>query len=184
MDCPKCKDRSLAALRDVPIDGASCSRCGGIWVADEAAIGAVPPVEVPAPRAASDRADDRGGLCPNGHGLLTRARTHVEDGFFLERCATCHGIWFDHGEWQRIAAAGLASGLASGLLTIWSEDWQRQQRREAARSAHRAELEAKLGRERVARIEALARDLDGHPARSLALGFLLSRLRGDADASL
>ena len=174
MRCVKCRDARLERIRSaVPSRGWTCPACGGLWIPDGKALGATPPAELAEAAASNADADGRTGLCPNGHGILARAQTHLDSGFYLERCSQCLGVWFDRGEWQKIAAAG----LSSGLFEIWSESWQRQQRQEAAEQAHRERLEAELGRELVEGIERVARELREHPSRSLGVGHLLACLR-------
>jgi Zn-finger nucleic acid-binding protein len=176
MNCPKCPQTALAKLRETsPLPAWSCPRCGGTWIADGKALGAVPPVGLPVGEAQNNELDRKAGVCPQGHGLLTRAQTHLDGGFFLERCTTCWGVWFDQGEWHRIAAAG----LASGLFEIWSTFWQKERRREQARDHLRVHLIDELGEDFVSRIESIAADLKEHPSRSLGVAYLLACLRGD-----
>ncbi len=177
MRCVKCRDTRLDRFRSTsPLPGWTCPKCGGLWIPDGQAVGAVPPrglAEIPGP--VTDE-DNRTGLCPSGHGILIRAQTHVDSGFYLERCSQCLGVWFDRGEWQKIAAAG----LTSGLFEIWSESWQRRQRQQHAEEAHHSRLEAELGGDLIDRIESVAHELKDHPSRGLGVGHLLARLRGEA----
>ncbi|MEM7353322.1 MAG: zf-TFIIB domain-containing protein [Acidobacteriota bacterium] len=176
MNCAKCSKTRLQKVRGATqAPASSCPRCGGLWIADGKALGWQPPAELALPRAPADDADRRAGQCPNGHGILRRAQTHLGSGFYLDRCSACLGVWFDHGEWQQIAAAG----LTSGLFEIWSESWQRDQRRRQADGKHRRRLREELGSEVVESIEALAATLRGHPSRSLGVGHLLACLRGE-----
>src|SRR5215472_17369626 len=92
--CPKCRTTNLDEH-----DGgatASCPTCGGMWVRMQdvprvlaEAAGEEPVVE------ADPKLDAQAGMCPAGHGILTRARIEGEKAFTLERCPTCFGIWFD-----------------------------------------------------------------------------------------
>lgn len=59
--------------------------------------------------------DARSGLCPEGHAILTRARVDTEEPFHIERCASCHGLWLDKGEWNRLSDMGLV-GEVDGLF--------------------------------------------------------------------
>lgn len=176
MRCAKCPKARLRKIRIATRSPAStCPRCGGIWIPEGKALASTPPAELAAPARLSVANDHRAGLCPNGHGILTRAQTHLGSGFYLDRCAECLGVWFDRGEWQQIAAAG----LTSGLFEIWSESWQRMQRRRQAEEAHHDRLVAELGSDLVARIERLAADLRDHSSRSLGVAHLLACLRGE-----
>jgi len=117
-------------------------------------------------------ADKQAGSCPMGHGLMVRAKTFVDGGFYLERCPTCFGIWFDRGEWQRV----LQHGLADGLHEIWSSSWQTEQIRLQQERNYSQQLTMKLG-DLVSEIDQLTQKLEQHPQRSLAIGYLMQRLR-------
>ena len=150
-----------------------CDRCGGVWIPDGKASGAEPPEELETALSPVGGVDAKAGLCPAGHGILSRARTPFEDGFYLDRCSVCSGVWFDQGEWQKVAA----EGLVVGLFEMWTEPWQRKERAAAAAEAYRRQLEAALGPELSATLMHVAESLRAHPARSLALGFIHSRSR-------
>jgi len=55
-----------------------------------------------------DDTDNRTGPCPSGHGIMIRAKVDIDEPFYLEKCTTCGGIWFDHGEWLRIVENNFA----------------------------------------------------------------------------
>ena len=105
MVCPKCRTATLASLVPYAAEPPHrCSGCGGYWVplAVAARLAEFMPEDAagttdgPAPAAA----DARAGLCPNGHGLLVFARIELDGHFYLDRCPTCSGVWFDRGEWE------------------------------------------------------------------------------------
>ncbi len=77
-----------------------------------------------APPKADAEVDAVTGLCPEGHGLMTRARVVTDDTFFLDRCIGCGGIWFDRGEWEKVASAHLVEEIAA----FWTKAWQSRQR--------------------------------------------------------
>lgn len=151
----------------------SCPSCQGIWVAEGRVLRLAPPEVQEGDAEKGKENDRRAGKCPEGHGILNRAQTFLDGGFYLERCPTCFGVFFDAGEWQKVAAAG----LSSGLFEIWTETWQHEQRLRQSREAYEKQLEKELGPELMAKIRELARALENHPSRSLALGLLYSLLR-------
>ena len=120
------------------------------------------------PAGADPRVDAQAGMCPAGHGIMSRARIEGEKAFSLERCPTCFGVWFDRGEWQRVAHEHLANDLPH----FWSREWQEQQRRTRGRAAQIASARADLGDEVFAKVTELAAMLRSHPRRSEALAFL------------
>jgi Zn-finger nucleic acid-binding protein len=90
-----------------------------------------PTLDEPPPRVLNDK---KGGVCPFGHGLLAWARVELDDGvevFYLERCSTCSGVFFDDGEWDRLAH----SRMLAHLDDLW--DPMFQQRLAEARSRER-----------------------------------------------
>ena len=48
--------------------------------------------------------------CPKCPGHL---ETHTFDGFFLDRCDQCGGIWMDNGELERVIKKATSSGLVT-----------------------------------------------------------------------
>jgi len=173
MNCPKCNDQQLRLTTTAKTW--ICPNCHGIWVAEGRALRATPPTLESGTQEVAKELDLRAGRCPEGHGILTRAQTFLDQGFYLERCSTCSGVFFDAGEWQKVAAAG----LSAGLFEIWTETWQHEQRLRQSRAAYEDQLNAQLGPELTAQIRGLAKALDEHPSRSLALGLLYSALRSE-----
>jgi len=49
--------------------------------------------------------------CPKGHGLL---ETYTFQGFVLDRCQTCGGVWMDNGELE-----GIIRKVARSPLSHW-----------------------------------------------------------------
>ncbi|MCC6876025.1 MAG: zf-TFIIB domain-containing protein, partial [Sandaracinaceae bacterium] len=149
-----------------------CARCGGLWARD-GAIDKLAPAE-PAATAARAPNDERTGLCPDGHGILLRARVEQQDEppFYLERCAHCHGVWFDAGEWARVAS--------SELRTHLDDLWDPVARLEALRAKREArltgDLRARLGDALHDQLVAVVEALASHPDRAMALAFVEQRL--------
>lgn len=172
-------------MRAVELPGAGgyaqgCSACHGIWVLgledgiDEITIRpdafrTVPPH--------NRETDSRAGLCPYGHGILRRAQTHLEPPFYLERCSFCSGIWFDEGEWERVAT----QGLLESLFEIWIPAWQLRKQEVERQRRLIEEAREKLGPEIVSSISALGRTLHGHPWSSQAVALLIEVVRGGLD---
>jgi Zn-finger nucleic acid-binding protein len=117
--------------------------------------------------------DHRTGPCPEGHGLLRRARASNEDPYFLERCARCGGVWLDPGEWSRLADAG----LLADVTTLWSPAWREHLSDEQNRASLEADLRQKLGNETFELLESLADSLSEQRLGALALAYLRERLR-------
>ncbi len=178
MRCPKCQTESLTWAPALPDVGSPrvCTECRGLWVEQslyrhpEAREFSEQKVEG-RPRS---RRDLRAGLCPHGHGLLGRTRVGLEPRFYLDRCGRCGGIWFDCGEWDRVARARLLDSLPR----LWTTSWQRRQRAAEARADHLAWARRRFGTELLAELEGLARRLEKSPVRSEALAFLREASQG------
>jgi Zn-finger nucleic acid-binding protein len=169
MKCPKCENESLDERRN---GAAACAACGGMWM---------PMYEVPrlieeavAEAEPQPGIDGRSGMCPNGHGIMSRARIDAATPFTLERCASCFGVWFDRGEWRRVAEEHLVDELPQ----FWSREWQAKQRRIRSRVAHLESAKEDFGDELYEKLAQLAETLRSHSRRSEALAFL----REESDA--
>lgn len=167
MQCPKCLHHELT--KQSYNSPHICKACGGIWLhvevgSDLAAI-SIEPMD---PEADLNNHDDKTGLCPAGHGIMIRAKVDIDEPFYLEKCTACGGIWFDKGEWLRIAE----SNLALSLSNIWSKSWQRKQGKDKGR-AYFLELNQKLlGNQIFNSIMALAKALKDHPQKNRAIALL------------
>lgn len=153
-----------------------CTHCSGFWVPPE--VVALPGIvellrEKDARPAQTASEDKRTGQCPDGHGLLRRARVTWHDPYFLERCARCGGVWFDAGEWSRAAEDNLFTNLSE----VWSPAFRKQLSEEQAHASLEVDLRAKLGGELYELLHALANRLEAHAHRGLALAYLVERLK-------
>lgn len=171
--CPKCAG-ALSALEGSVIS--SCAQCKGFWV---------PPLGFGEPGVVQRlmeldlrpehplEQDHRTGVCPEGHGVLRRARASNEDPYFLERCARCGGVWLDPGEWSRLAAANLLNDVTS----LWSPAWREHLSEEHNRASLQSDLRSKLGHEIFGLMESLVAKLSDPAQRALVLAYLQQRLR-------
>ncbi|MDX1582652.1 MAG: hypothetical protein R3338_03550 [Thermoanaerobaculia bacterium] len=170
----------MTELPGVGGNALSCTSCQGLWVLGlEEGIHRIDPApeafdEVPPHNRETDR---RAGLCPYGHGILRRAQTHLDPPFYLERCSICSGIWFDQGEWERVAT----QGLLSGLFRIWAPSWQLRKQADERAKRMIEEAREKLGPDIFAVIAELGETLRGHPASSQGVALLIEFIRGEID---
>lgn len=175
LTCPKCKTVTLrpAGRGGTPV--IRCYQCHGMWVtveeAEALALGGtlLDPYSMLPQKAGGDAIT---GLCPEGHGLMTRAKVDLEDAFYLERCARCGGIWFDSGEWQKLAS----SHLVHHLRDLWDPEWHRRMRAERIERGHRERVVELIGEPLVAEIDRLVGSLEGHAERREAVGYLKQKL--------
>lgn len=170
--CPKCSS-SLAPVDPRTGLALGCAGCGGLW-ARAGALEALPAPEGAVESSVRAPNDERTGLCPDGHGILLRGRVDEEGAatFYLERCPACRGVWFDAGEWSRIASSPLRSRL--------DELWDPAARRDALRARQEArlaaDLRARLGDALYDDLVRVVTALESHEGRGAALAFIADRL--------
>lgn len=165
MECPKCKGVKLE--KKDPSKPYWCPDCGGVWVSME---NLSEHFDEDSKTGVFDHQayDKKTGLCPAGHGIMIRTRIEGDYPFYLERCTTCGGVWFDHGEWQQISKHHLLDNLADH----WTSAWQRRNLHEKERESF-IELNTKLiGKDIVQRILDLAVLLKNHPQKARAMALL------------
>ena len=178
--CPKCASQLLIPVEGVRASsGASalqCPSCTGFWVPPEvvslpASLEVLSKRDVRPVQAQSE--NQRTGQCPEGHGLLRRARVTWHDPYFLERCARCGGVWFDAGEWSR----AVADQLLGNLSEVWSPAWRKHLSDQQSHDSLEVDLRAKLGSDLFSALHLLADKLETHPHRGVALAYLSERLK-------
>ena len=167
MNCPKCDAQTL-----VPgTHGVSrCPSCHGLFV-PRTQLHAVLEDEEDAPAGAADpKLDEKGALCPQDHSIMARARISVgeSDAFHLERCASCKGVWFDAGEWGKLASQHLLSQFDE----FWSVEYRRKERLADDRAVYENRMKKTFGAELFYQLRSVATALRNHPRRSQALAFI------------
>ena len=171
MNCPKCK---TVILRKKGYDSPeTCNICGGFWLENENVpgfvenAGTVKSIENP-----DNRGDHKTGICPAGHGIMIRAKVDVDDPFYLEKCSTCGGIWFDQGEWQRV----LNNNLVESLSELWCRSWQMKQRQEKNRDNYLESNKKFFGNDIFQKIIQLSELLRDHPEKGRAVALLQNEI--------
>lgn len=112
LTCVCCNGYPLEACVHESRRVAVCPRCGGLWCDaaqwDPQQLGALPtadatPVAEPTlvNEVVFDSAPRNCGKC---RVRMTRMQVFEVIGLWLERCGTCGGVWFDKGEWEKLAA--------------------------------------------------------------------------------
>ena len=167
MKCPKCKTVELnQSNHHSPY---YCSECGGLWLqsSEKSALSDIS-IEVSDTSSNTNDYDKKTGVCPSGHGVMIRAKVDIDEPFYLEKCTACGGIWFDKGEWRRIAE----NNLAENLDVIWLKSWQRKQSQEKNRQSFLETNKKILGEDIFNHIIDLSEKLNQHPEKDRAVSLL------------
>lgn len=172
MNCPKCNNAELKKLSyNAPY---LCSECGGMWLLNVESTNlqaeTIEQIESDLDIVGYDK---KTGLCPSGHGIMIRARVDIDEPFYLERCTACGGIWFDKGEWIRIAE----NNLADNLSNIWSKSWQRKQSKDNNRESFLKINQKLLGDQIFDSIMNLTKKLKDHPEKDRAIALLQQEIK-------
>jgi Zn-finger nucleic acid-binding protein len=175
MKCPVCKKDTLVSLTlEDGLPAESCSQCGGIWISSNVysmwlrAKSADAP-EKPGARPFDPTWDTRTlKLCPDCGHILARYKIFPDVDFYLDRCHTCNGIWFDKNEWDALVARNLHDNLNDFFTHPWQEKLHQQE------TAHRMEeiYLSKFGQADYEHIQAVRAWLQDHPQRNMLLAFL------------
>jgi len=171
MQCPKCKSQNLAKKSyNAPH---FCPECEGLWMQQKDFVKNPDLVtDLGTVTESANEQDKHTGVCPEGHGIMLRARVELDEPFYLERCTTCGGIWFDKGEWRRI----VDNHLLPGLTDLWSATWQRQRQAAVSRERFLEMNRESFGDEVYTSVIALAQMLKGHPLRQRVIAFLSAEM--------
>jgi Zn-finger nucleic acid-binding protein len=175
--CPECQ-QDLTAVRVGSVTLDECGRCGGLWVdttsfqricteREEQAVvletGFAPPRQPPPP------GPQRYWPCPECRRLMNRQNFARVSGVILDVCRG-HGVWFNHGELQRIVAFLRAGGMEKARARE-KEDLEEERQR-----LRQAQLDARLA---AARLPASYGDGVGSPAE---YPLIVSAVRGILDS--
>lgn len=167
MNCPKCKTTELK--KPTYNSPHFCKSCGGMWHLNDtnSSLPEITTEEIGNNQDQNDH-DYKTGMCPSGHGIMIRAKVDIDEPFYLEKCTACGGIWFDKGEWHRIAEHNLADNLS----IIWSKSWQRKQSQEKNRDSFLQTNRELLGDNIFNSIIELSEKLKDHPEKDRAIALL------------
>ncbi len=116
----------------------------------------------------------RAKLCPQDGHIMGRFRV-TPGGFWLDRCGTCGGAWFDGDEWTATVDAGLHEHLTS----VFSDAWQRRVQDAVANQERRERLAGAAGPDDLERVDAFREWIWAHPQRHLLLARLNDRPAAD-----
>ena len=116
--------------------------------------------------------DKKAGLCPECQCYLNRAKVPIKTPFFVESCASCNGIWLDHGEWEILTQLGLELEIEKLFL----RGWQATLRDKQKAKYEQAVIIQKLGPELAEKLFEIANLLENYDDDEAGIAYLINRL--------
>lgn len=116
--------------------------------------------------------DKKAGFCPECQCYLTRAKVPITTPFFVESCASCNGIWLDHGEWEILRQLGLELEIKKLFL----RGWQATLRDKQKAKNEQAVIIQKLGPELAEKLFEIANLLETYDDEEVGIAYLINRI--------
>jgi Zn-finger nucleic acid-binding protein len=177
LQCPVCKPKVMSWVElETDLRAQQCATCGGVWLEANDYwrwVQHQPPratVRTPYQNGFSSTDIERAKICPEDGHLMTRYRVAHGVDSTLDRCATCHGVWFDPHEWEVVCD----HHLHQDIHTIFTNGWQRNIRNEAQRAHFEQLYVEKLGAADFAEIQRIRAWLNQHPHQGMLMAFLMN----------
>ena len=156
----------------------SCSKCDGVWLPSQAywawlerqhgTTRSEPTLSTGVDQIAPAADPPLARRCPECGHFLTRAKVGHGLTFHVDRCGTCGGMWFNHGEWDALRA----QQLHTRLHFVFSAAWQAAVAREDRLTAHEEILRQKLGATDLDEIKRVKQWIESHPHRAELFAYL------------
>ena len=122
-NCPACSV-PLEIVPLGPLATQTCKGCGGVWLGaglmepylrqldKEGLVPEAPPIKIHAPKTTAT-AHESGRDCPQCRSKMEPFNYGYDSNIFLDRCASCEGMWADKGELIQAAQHLRGRGTAS-----------------------------------------------------------------------
>lgn len=178
-NCPMCKQGELLrSTYDEKLPINECDFCGGAWLrAHEYAVW----LRTQTPGTFDFdiletqinnqviEASKKASICPDCGHLLRSYKIGSNVDFNLDRCNTCHGVWFDKNEWGILKAADLHDEINK----VFTRPWQNQiGEDEMTKKFEKIYLE-RFGLEDYDKIREIRAWLAENPNRNTLLAYLI-----------
>ncbi len=125
-------------------------------------------LEIEAPASVPVTESEKAKICPDCGRLLRRYKVWPDIQFFLDRCNTCNGVWFDQNEWDILKE----HKVHDEINLIFTQPWQEKIRELESRHFFEKMYRDRFGDE-YAEVKRIRAWLDAHPLRTTVLAFLL-----------
>lgn len=174
MYCPICDSSPLVPKKlEKNLRSNTCLKCQGEWITAKAYWGWLEAHGDPSPEVASDEflpveVESKAKICPQDGRILRRFQIFPNAGFYLDRCSSCQGVWFDAKEWAALKERELHDEVHLLFGKLWQEALLAQERRERFEIMY---LD-RFGAEDYGRIQEIRRWLDQHPKAEILLAYL------------
>lgn len=125
-------------------------------------------LNAPAPTSVPHTESEKAKICPDCGRLLRRYKVWPDVDFYLDRCNTCNGVWFDQNEWDILKE----HKVHDEITLIFTQPWQEQIRELEAQHFFEQMYQTRFGddHEEIKRIRAW---LENHPQKTNLIAYLL-----------
>lgn len=179
MDCPVCKHPSFQKQElENQLIGKRCLRCEGVWISAreywqwvqtrntvEKALFDAAEVSLPV------ETEGQAKICPECGHLLRRYKVWPNVKFYLDRCGSCQGVWFDRDEWDYLKSRGEHGHVYEFFGELWQEEVHEEERCQRLVDLY---LE-RFGAEDYTRIKEIREWLWDHPQQGALLAYLMDK---------
>jgi Zn-finger nucleic acid-binding protein len=179
--CPLCQVLLNRTLLERNLPAYACPNCHGIWISSNEYLAWLAPhhilsieeidieAEFTTPYPIAD--NHQAMFCPDCSHFLRRYKIWPNLAFYLDRCSSCNGIWFDCNEWQTLQT----QNLHNKVNIFFTEVWQQKLRSEEMRGRFAKMYLERFGASDYHRIQDMRAWLQGHPNSDSLLAYLTDR---------
>ncbi len=174
MYCPVCDSSPLIPKKlEDNLSSQTCLKCHGDWITAKDYWGWLEAHGNPSEQVASEaplpiESEVKARICPEDGRILRRFQIFPNAPFYLERCSTCLGVWFDAKEWEALKERELHDEVHLLFGKLWQEARLSQEARERFENMY---LD-RFGDADYGRIQEIRQWLDQHSNGTALLAYL------------
>jgi Zn-finger nucleic acid-binding protein len=173
MKCPACTGEMNYITLEHNLPARECTQCGGCWIRGKDYMIWLKQhgPDLPEKRDAETNLPEvemkHARICPDCKHILVGFRVLPNANLRVERCAHCHGLWLDKGEWEALAARN----LHDNIFEFFTKPWQDHIQQEQSRAQLDGFYHQRFG-EDYEKLKEIAAWLKDHPKRAMLVAFL------------